>query len=345
MPRPVFVIPHYSATESSWRFLDRAVSSILEQTDPDWDAVIIDDGSPASDKTARLQELQARDSERLHIIEKNTNEGPGSSRNLGVAWAAERRAPFVLFQDADDLAQQDRLWVTREYFRRRPDVDFLYSTFEVVNEREEPVPTHTLTSSIQEILNGHVIDPVEGRDQWLRVALEKGYTTWTSTVAVRTELATAHPFPTTFVSEDSHAWLRMLAAGTSVAFVDTPLSRRRICSSVKGSTTRQRFGNDFYWIKLAVDLDAFSRALEFARLRGGISDLDEIELRRRFHLRQAETMAREQHERGADLCRGLATLALLEANAVAPRPYASSNVPQVTSASRQWALLERTAGK
>jgi glycosyltransferase involved in cell wall biosynthesis len=75
MTRPVFVIPHYSATESSWRFLDRAVSGILEQTDPDWDAIIIDDCSPSSDKTARLRELRARDSERLRVIEKNTNTG------------------------------------------------------------------------------------------------------------------------------------------------------------------------------------------------------------------------------------------------------------------------------
>jgi hypothetical protein len=127
----------------------------------------------------------------------------------------------------------------------------------------------------------------------------------------------------------------MLAAGTTVAFADTALSKRRICSSVKGSTTRQRYGSDFYWIKLAVDLDAFSRALEFARLHGRISDLDEIELRRRFHLRQAETMAREQHERGADLCRGLAALALLEADVMTSRPYASSNVSRVMSASHQ----------
>ncbi len=325
MSRPVFVIPHFSRTEQSWGFLNRTLASLLEQTDPDWDAVIVDDCSPSSETAYLLGEARAQDPARIHVIQKSTNEGPGSSRNVGVEWAADRDAPFVLFLDADDRAHPNRLRFVRDYFKRRPDVSFIYSTFEVINEHEQPVPVEDLTPSIREILNGHASDPVEGPDQWLRVALEKGYTTCTSTVAVRTYLAAAHPFPHTFVSEDSHTWFRMLAAGTTVGFLNGALTRRRICSSsVKGSSTRQRFGDDFYWIKLQVDLDGFTRALNIARARGTISDDDEVLIRRGFYLRQAKTMAGEQQERAAALCRGLASLTVPETSLRTEPTYAES---------------------
>lgn len=308
MSRPVFVIPHYSATEHSWDFLHRTLASLLAQTDPDWEAVIVDDCSPSRDASSLLEKARAPDPSRLHIVQKRTNDGPGSSRNAGVGWAAERDAPFILFLDADDTAHPNRLEATREYFQRRPDVAFVYSTFEVIDEHDQVVSLQDVTPSIREILNGHASHPVEGPDQWLRVALDKGYTTHTSTVAVRTHLAAAHPFPSTYVSEDSHTWYRMLAAGTTVGFMNLALTRRRICSSVRGSSTRQRFGDDFYWIKLHVDLDGFTRALSIARTRGAISEEEEIRITRGFHLRQAKTMAGEQQELAAAVCRGLAAV-------------------------------------
>jgi glycosyltransferase involved in cell wall biosynthesis len=307
MSRPVFVIPHYSVTDQSWAFLMRTLASLVAQTDPDWDAIVVDDGSPAPDRTARLARARALDRARIHVLEKRTNEGPGSARNVGIAWAAERHAPFILYIDADDLAHPDRLRLSRGRLDD-PEVGFVYSTYDVVNEDEEPVPLEELTPSVREILDGHACNPINGPDQWRRVAVEKGYTTSTSTVAVRTHLAMAHPYPGTYVSEDSHTWLRILATGTTVAFVDVPLLRRRICSSVKGSTTRQRYGQDFYWIKLHVDLDGFTRALAIARADGRLDDDEEPALRRAFHLRQARTMAREGQEIAATLCHGLAAL-------------------------------------
>ena len=312
--RPVFVIPHYSSAEQSWTFLNRTLTSLLAQTDAEWDAVIVDDGSPALDAVDCLEAARAHDPSRLHVVRQMENKGPGHARNVGVAWATRRGAPFVLFQDADDLAHADRLRATREYFDKRPDVDFVYSTFHVIDERDAPVPLQDVTPSIREILLGHAFDPVDGPDQWLRVALEKGYTTCTSTVAVRTSLVSAHPFPATYVSEDSHTWLRMLAAGTGVGFINLALTRRRICRTVKGSTTRQRFGDDFYWIKLQVDLDGFTRALEAARASGRISEDEGQRARERFHLRQARTMAGEKQELAAAVCRGLASSALREAS-------------------------------
>lgn len=327
MSRPVFVIPHYSATEESWSFLSRTLTSVLEQTDPDWDAIIVDDCSPSRDRAARLERVRARDPRRIHFRLTQANQGPGSARNVGVAWAAARGAPFVLYLDADDLAHPERLRWTRDRFDASRDVGFVYSTFLVVDEHEQPVPVARLTPSIREILDGHASNPIEGVDQWRRIAVEKGYTTSTSTVALRTQLARAHAFPSTFVSEDSHTWLRVLATGTVLAFVNAALARRRICTSVQGSRTRQRFGEEFYWVKLQVDLDGFTRALAIARANGRLDDEEALALRRAFHLRQAATMARERQEQAAAVCRGLA--ALLE-----PEEVMTDAVKTLTAAGR-----------
>jgi glycosyltransferase involved in cell wall biosynthesis len=336
MLRPVFVIPHYSQTERSWQFLDRTLASVLDQTDPEWEAVVVDDCSPSGARSRLLDAARAVDPVRIHVVQQERNAGPGSARNAGIAWAHERGAPFVLFLDADDRAHPRRLQLTRDCFERRLEVGFVYSTFEVMDEHEQAVGIDEITPSIREILNGHASNPVEGPDQWLRVALEKGYTTCTSTVSVRTLLASAQPFPCTYVSEDSHTWLRMLATGITIAFVNAPLARRRICSSaVRGSSTRQRFGDNFYWIKLQVDLDGFTRALEIARARGTIDEADAARIRRGFHLRQARTMAGERQELAAAVCNGLAALPVATSESVlqtataaadTDRPYGDHDV-------------------
>jgi hypothetical protein len=113
----------------------------------------------------------------------------------------------------------------------------------------------------------------------------------------------------------------MLAAGTTVGFVPVALGRRRICtSSARGSFTRQRFGDEFYWMKLQVDLDGFTRALELARARGQISDEEQVVIRRGFHLRQARTMAGEHQELAAAVCRGLAALTVTAPASRQPLP-------------------------
>lgn len=77
----------------------------LDQTDTDWDLVVVDDGSDDPAAPAHLREVAERWSEKVHVIVESTNRGAGSARNSGVRWAAARRSPFVVFLDADDLSR------------------------------------------------------------------------------------------------------------------------------------------------------------------------------------------------------------------------------------------------
>ncbi|MFD3696958.1 glycosyltransferase family 2 protein [Streptomyces sp. NPDC058646] len=291
---PAFVMPHFGdgSGTADHDHLRQAVASLREQTDPFWQLVVVDDGSPHRRDRERVRALHVADPERVVVLQQDVNRGQGFCRNVGVRWAAARGAPFVLFLDADDLAHPRRLERTRRIFAEHPEVDFVYSTFRVIDENGLPVPRERLTPSVREVLDSHE-RPVEGPNAWIRIGAETGYTSLTSTVAVRTALAVAHPFPEVRGSEDAHAWLRMAAGGTSFKYEPAIPARYRIPQGAAGSSDRARIGPDYYRRKTEVDTDGFRQALAIALRRGAIEPADAGPLLSGFRRRLALTMERE----------------------------------------------------
>ncbi|MFL6145119.1 MAG: glycosyltransferase family 2 protein [Labedaea sp.] len=289
-----FVMPYYGDGTASCRYLQESIDSIHAQTDQEWRLVIVDDGSPRNPE--RIRELPYRHHNRVFLLQQAENRGQGFCRNIGVRWAAEHGSGFVLFQDADDLAHPRRLELSRKLLAKHPEVDFVYSTFSVVDEIGQPVPEEQLTPSIREILDSHRRSPVSGPNAWIRIGTDTGYTTLTSTVAVRTHLALEQPFPHVRSSEDSHTWLRMSAAGGSFAYLPAIPSRYRIPQDVAGSSDRSRIGPDYYRKKAEVDTDGFVIAIAIALDRATIAPSDVPDLKAAFLRRLAHTMRREgQH--------------------------------------------------
>ncbi|MBF9132800.1 glycosyltransferase family 2 protein [Plantactinospora sp. S1510] len=295
MPSAAFVTSYLGDSPVAADYLDRTVRGVLEQTDHDWVLVIVDDASPDPSARDRLRSLTGLAPDRIVVLRQDVNQGQGAGRNLGVRWAAHRGCEFVLFQDADDIAHPRRLEQTRRLFEERPGVDFLYSTFVVIDEQDRPVPVERLTPSVAEILQSHET-PVDGPNGWIPIGTEVGYTTLTSTVAVRTPLALAHPFPLERGCEDAHAWLRMSAGGSAFAFLpDTP-ARYRIPQDTRGSADRSRIGDGYYRRKAEVETDGFQQAMRIAIERGTLDPSAGPDLTARFLRRLAVTLEREgQH--------------------------------------------------
>ena len=89
------------------RFLAEALDSILAQTETDWEAIVVDDGS--RDGTAAIAAgFVARDPSRFRLVAHPgaANRGMSASRNLGVAHA---RGTFVTFLDHDDAMLPEKL--------------------------------------------------------------------------------------------------------------------------------------------------------------------------------------------------------------------------------------------
>ena len=204
-----FVMPHWrDENVVSKRYLDETLKNIFDQTDPNWQLVIIDDLSPCKEAVDYLDEVKANYPDKIHIIRKKTNNGPGFCRNMGIKWAYEHKSPMILFNDADDISDVRRLEVARKIFVKDPEASVVYTTFKVIDEDSKLVPMENLTQSIIEILEGHQHNPPQGPNAWIEIGTEKGYTNLTSATVVDTELAYKYPFPPEKVSEDSNAWMR-----------------------------------------------------------------------------------------------------------------------------------------
>ncbi len=93
-PKIDFVIPAYNARGT----IARTLASLLNQTDPRWRAIVVDDGS--SDATGEAVALIGDDRVSLR---RQENAGPSAARNLGFQYGC---APLVCFIDSDDTIHE-----------------------------------------------------------------------------------------------------------------------------------------------------------------------------------------------------------------------------------------------
>ncbi|HEY6759203.1 MAG TPA: trifunctional glycosyltransferase/class I SAM-dependent methyltransferase/polysaccharide deacetylase [Baekduia sp.] len=93
------VIPAYNREAT----LGVSLDSLIAQTHPDWEAIVVDDGS--KDGTAAVADEYAARDPRIRV-HRQPNGGVSAARNTAIDLA---RHPFLFFLDADD-------WVTPEAF-------------------------------------------------------------------------------------------------------------------------------------------------------------------------------------------------------------------------------------
>jgi glycosyltransferase involved in cell wall biosynthesis len=106
------------------RFLDEAIASIRAQTYPDWELLLVDDGS--SDASTAIARRHAEtEPRRIRYLEHpgHQNRGMSASRNLGIAHA---RGRYVGFLDADDVWLPEKLAAQVSLLDARPDVSMVY---------------------------------------------------------------------------------------------------------------------------------------------------------------------------------------------------------------------------
>ncbi|MGJ7528570.1 glycosyltransferase family 2 protein [Variovorax sp. GB1P17] len=94
----VVVIPFYNGS----KFIERSLQSVLEQSTPASEIIIVNDGSSIEERNF-LHALPAHHS--IKIIDKK-NGGQGSARNAGVAAST---ANFICFLDQDDFFLPDHI--------------------------------------------------------------------------------------------------------------------------------------------------------------------------------------------------------------------------------------------
>jgi glycosyltransferase involved in cell wall biosynthesis len=296
-----FIIPYY-ANEYKQRgrkklLIADTIEGLFLQTDEDWSAIIVVDMHPSIEISEYLNTLKQKYYPKIDIILLEQNVGQGVCRNLGVLKALERGQSIILFNDSDDISHPRRLEVVKKIFLENPQVDVVYSTFEVIDENNILTPAEKISTPILEILESHVQPPLEGNNIWIKMGTETGITNITSSTAVRIQFAYRCPFPNERASEDFHCWIRMSALGANFKYTPLIPTKYRIPNFMKYQASRTRIGlSNFNQIKARVDSDGFSKAIEIALARNMIKPEEIPMIKAKFYKRLAKSMSREMEK-------------------------------------------------
>jgi CMP-N-acetylneuraminic acid synthetase len=110
------------------RFLGEAISSVRSQVFPDWELLIVNDGS--TDNTSEVLD-EFRDDARIRVLENRQHQGLRASANRSIR---ESRGSFVLRLDADDLLHPYCLSTYWHEAMRDQDVNVLFSDYYYIDE-------------------------------------------------------------------------------------------------------------------------------------------------------------------------------------------------------------------
>lgn len=128
-------IPFFSVlmcTYNRAQLLPRAITSLLAQTETDWELIIIDDGS--TDNTFEVLQPYILKHENIRYMYQQ-NRGLGSSRNAGVLAAC---GLFVTFLDSDDEYLPNHLLIRKTALVQNNDVHFIHGGIEVIGNPYVP---------------------------------------------------------------------------------------------------------------------------------------------------------------------------------------------------------------
>ena len=124
------VLPTYNRAST----LLRAVNSVLNQTYPNLELIIVDDAS--NDETSNL--IKNISDQRLKYIKHPEQRGAGTARNSGIEIA---QGEYIAFQDSDDEWLPTKLEEQLKLFNTNKNIGAVFSTYLKVSERnKELVP-------------------------------------------------------------------------------------------------------------------------------------------------------------------------------------------------------------
>lgn len=119
--KPLFsiVVPIYNEE----KFICEALDSIAAQTDADWEALLIDDGS--TDSTPGILDEYVKRDNRFRVFHKS-NGGQSSAINLGVR---EAKGEWLCWLSGDDYFHPQKLEMNRRWIRDYPEILFFFTGF------------------------------------------------------------------------------------------------------------------------------------------------------------------------------------------------------------------------
>lgn len=121
------IMPSYN----TGRFIKETIESVLAQTYPNWELLIVDDCS--TDDTDEVVGAYLSD-ERIRYFKNETNSGAAVSRNRALR---EAKGKWIAFLDSDDLWEPEKLQ-KQIAFMKENDYHFSYTNYVEIDEASVP---------------------------------------------------------------------------------------------------------------------------------------------------------------------------------------------------------------
>ena len=175
-PRTSIIMPVYKTRDR----VIHAIESVLAQTDPDFELLVLNDGSPDNSATVINDYLTQNPDARIRFFNNETNRGVSAVRNQGLD---EARGQWIAFLDSDDA------------FRPH----FLENLHHHASEHGADIVTSVLSIVKPDgSVNDRPTSPLEamgGEDAAYRLLMGKGVTPYVCDKIVRAPLFEGVRFP------------------------------------------------------------------------------------------------------------------------------------------------------
>ena len=110
------IIPYFNSA----KFFAETLDSVLNQSYPDWECLLIDDGS-TDESGSIVDDYTQKDTRFVSLKRENGQKGVSQCRNIGIEAA---KGDFILFLDSDDLMDANCLKHRVEFMESEPELDF-----------------------------------------------------------------------------------------------------------------------------------------------------------------------------------------------------------------------------
>lgn len=198
------------AAYNAEKTIDQAIKSVLEQTYPNFELLVVDDCS--KDRTAELVKSIAETDCRIRLVSNIKNSGVSYTRKHGLE---EANGSWIAILDSDDAWVPEKL-EKQINLQRRVNADLLFTGSDFMDSDGQPIDWYLHVPaevSYRQLLKQNVIS--------------------NSSALVRKELYSTHYVIGDGLHEDFAVWLSILKDGKKAYGVNEPLLIYRITKSSK----------------------------------------------------------------------------------------------------------------
>lgn len=140
MQKVSVIIPLYNLKQ----YIGKAIESVLTQTYPNIEIIVVDDGSTDEPQTV-LNKYEGR----IKLIRQEENKGPSNARNTGIR---NSKSEYIVFLDADDYICPNKIEIEVKVLEKYPEIGWVYETSLIFDENKsiiKKLPDAVLQSTEQ----------------------------------------------------------------------------------------------------------------------------------------------------------------------------------------------------